>query len=150
MEFYDSLPAGGVLVIEVVGNPGGGVIGDLVAHRLSRIGVLGAVVDGPIRDVSGILSKDFPVWAREFTLSGMFADELHVEAGTEVNIGGVTVAQGDLVSAGRDGICIVKKDTIAPVLKVAEGILKAEEEAHQRIAAGDTILEAYPTIRQYP
>jgi regulator of RNase E activity RraA len=148
MESYDGLVAGHILVVEVVGDPGGGVIGDLVAHRLSRIGLLGAIVDGPIRDVSGILETGFLVWSREVTLQGMCADELQVELGVEVSVGGVSVRTGDLVSAGRDGICVVRESDVPLVLEAAEKIIEAEEEAHRRIGAGHTILEAYPTIRQ--
>ncbi len=148
MEAYDTLPAGRVLAVEVVGDPGGGVIGDLVAHRLSRIGMFGAVVDGPIRDVTGILRSEFPVWARAITLGGMSASELRIEKGREINLGGVPVREGDFLSAGPDGICVVKTDYTEGVFQAAEAIKRAEEEAHRRIAAGSTILEAYPSIRQ--
>lgn len=147
MSSYDELPAGCILALQVLGDPGGGVIGDLVAHRLVRIGVLGAVVDGPVRDVGGILDCGFHVWAREVTLRGMSADELRVEIGCPVEIDGVTFHDGDLASAGRDGVCVVPADKVAEVLDAARVILAEEEDAHKKIGQGRTILQAYPTIR---
>lgn len=147
MTCYDELRPRSMLVLQVEGDPGGGVIGDLVAHRLSRIGVLGAVVDGPVRDVSGILARGFLVWAREATLRGMNADELRVEVGCDVEVNGIVVGEGDLVSAGRDGICVVKAGSIGAVLAAAQRLVDEENEAHRKIGNGQTILQAYPNIR---
>lgn len=148
MDAYDALPAGSILVVEVVGDPGGGVIGDLVAHRLSRIGLLGAIVDGPVRDTGGILSYGLPVWARDITLCGMVADELQVEVGVDVTIGGVHVSQNDLISAGRDGICVVGQDSMDVVLNAAQTIAARESEAHSRIASGGAIKDVYLSVRK--
>ena len=147
MSCYDELRPGSVLMLQVDGDPGGGVIGDLVAHRLSRIGVLGAVVDGPVRDVGGILARGFLTWAREATLRGMNADELRVEVGGDVEVDGIVVGEGDLVSAGRDGICVVRAGSVDAVLAAARQLVDEEREAHQRIGNGQTILQAYPNIR---
>jgi 4-hydroxy-4-methyl-2-oxoglutarate aldolase len=147
MSAYDSLPGRSLLVVEVAGDAGGGVIGDLIAHRLAKIGVCGAVVDGPVRDVNGILDHGLMVWASEVTISGMAANELKLELELEICVGGVHVGPGDLVAADRDGIFVVPRSRIDEVTGVALSLLAEEEEAHRKIESGLSILAAYPNIR---
>lgn len=147
MSAFDAIPPGAVLVIQVVGDPSGGVVGDLVAHRLSEIGIKGAIVDGPVRDVSGILRYDLRVWSREVVISGMAANELRLESGCEVAIDGVAIRPGDLVSADVDGVYVVPAESIESTAKVAGKLVEEEELAHQRLSTGISILESYPTIR---
>lgn len=148
MSRYDHVPAGAILVIQVVGDPGGGVVGDLVAHRLSAIGVGGVVVDGPVRDVQGIASYQMPVWCRELTVSGMVASELIAEADCQLTIDGVTINSGDLVSADIDGIYVVAQHEVNATLASARALVQEETQAHERLATGASIIESYPGIRR--
>jgi regulator of RNase E activity RraA len=147
LQAYDNLPAGTIVAVDVVGDPGGGVIGDLVGHRLSQIGLLGAIVNGPVRDTDGLLACGFCVWAREFTLSGMELDELQVETGVDVNLGGVCVSQNDLISAGNDGIFVISRNHVDQVLRVAAPSALKEKEAHRDIASGQAVSSVYKAMR---
>ncbi len=145
MGAYDSAPGNTIVVIEVVGNLGGGVVGDVVARRLKYLGVKAAVVDGCIRDVLGIGQVGFPVWAREISMAGMVPSEVHVEVGVTVNVDGVAVSPGDLVAADMDGVFVCPKAYVEDACALARDFLTSESKTHEGVAAGKTIIEAYPS-----
>ncbi len=145
MAAYDNAPGDTILAIEVVGNLGGGVVGDVVANRLKYLGVKGAVVDGCIRDVLGIAQYDFPVWAREISMAGMVPSEVKVEIGVPINLGGVEVRPGDLVAADMDGVFICPQDYAEQATALAREFLASEAKTQAGVSEGKTIVEAYPS-----
>lgn len=145
MHAYDSAPTGTMLVVEVVGSVGGGVVGDVVANRLKVIGVKGAVVDGCIRDVAGIEAFGFPLWSREVSMAGMVPSQVRVEVGVPVNCGGVTVNPGDLIAADMDGVFVCPLAFAKDAVKAVRGFVESERKTHAGIKAGKTIVEAYPS-----
>ncbi len=145
MHAYDTAPEGTVVVIEVLAKLGGGVVGDVVAHRLKRLGVKAAVVDGCIRDVLGIEQHGVPVWAREVSMAGMVPGEVHVEVGCPISVGGVLVRPGDLVALDMDGVFICPEELVSSAVPMAKEFLVSEEKTHDGIAAGKSIVQAYPS-----
>lgn len=145
MSAYDAAPAGAVVVVETVGDLGGGVIGDVVAARLKFLGVKAAVVDGCVRDVLGIEQYGVPVWTREISMAGMVPGQLHVEIGVTVSIGGVTVRPGDLVAADMDGVFVCPAAHATEALALARSFLDSETQTHAKVAAGMSIVDAYPS-----
>lgn len=145
MGAYDAVPAGAVVAIEVVGNLGGGVVGDVVAHRFKRRGALAAVVDGCIRDVIGIEQYGVPVWTRDISMAGMVPSEVIVEVGVPINLGGVAVTPGDLIAADMDGVFVCPRELIADAVILAREFLDSENKTHEGLVAGKTIVEAYPS-----
>ncbi|MGE0802397.1 MAG: RraA family protein [Lautropia sp.] len=145
MSAYDAAPAGRAVVIEVVGNVGGGVIGDVVAHRLKVLGVRAVVVDGCVRDVAGNEQFGMPVWAREISMAGMVPSEVHVEVGVTLNVGGVVVRPDDIVAADMDGVFVCPAEFAGAAVELANEFLASEEKTHKGIAAGKSIVEAYPS-----
>ncbi|MGY6248363.1 RraA family protein [Bosea thiooxidans] len=136
LDAYDAVQAGSVLVIQAVGDLRGAVIGDVLAHRLKVAGVLGIVVDGPIRDVAGMIEHGPGTWSESVTLAGMQTTGVSVETGVEVLIGGVKVVPGDLVAADTDGVMFHPASEIDRLLKQASVFQNAEQLSHERIAAG--------------
>ena len=145
MAAYDNAPSGTIVAIEVVGNIGGGVVGDVVAHRLKRLGVKAAVVDGCIRDVLGNQEHGVPIWMREISMAGMVPSEVTVEIGVDINLGGVKVRPGDLVAVDMDGVFICPNEYAVDAVALAQEFLSSETKTHAGIAAGKTIVEAYPS-----
>ncbi|MET4808228.1 hypothetical protein [Limibacillus sp. MBR-115] len=145
MAAYDNAPGGTILAIEVVGNLGGGVVGDVVAHRLKKLGVKAAVVDGCIRDVLAIGQFDFPVWAREISMAGMVPSEVEVEIGVPINLDGVMVRPGDLISVDMDGVFVCPAAYAQEATTLAQEFLTSESKTHEGVASGKSIVEAYPS-----
>lgn len=147
---YDNVPAGSVVVVQVVGDVGGAVIGDVIAHRLKRIGVLGLVVDGPVRDIIGNLKYGPPIWSSEVTMAGMVPGSIFVETGVEVVVGGVRVSPGDLVAADLDGVFLSPQAEYERLMSLAEEFLASEDKTHARVASGHSIVSSYPSKAKHP
>lgn len=138
---YDQAPNGSVVVIEVVDDIGGAALGDVVAHRLKTAGVVGVIVEGPIRDLNGIKDVRLPVWYRSATMAGPVTSELIVEAGVDVHVGGALVRPGDFVAADSDGAFVTPSQETERLLEVARDIVAREDSRHQQLAARRTLEE---------
>jgi regulator of RNase E activity RraA len=113
------------MVLPTGGATRAAVWGELVSHACAARGVAGAVTDGAVRDVRAVRALGFPV----FACSSVPADvngRFEIEAcENPVELGGVTVARGDLLVADDDGAVIVPRavedDVIARVVEKATG-----------------------------
>lgn len=147
---YDNVPAGSVVVVQVVGDVGGAVVGDVIAHRLKRIGAVGLVVDGPVRDVIGNLKYGPPIWSSEVTMAGMVPGSILVETGGEVLIGGVRVSPNDLVAADLDGVFFSPNAEYDRLMSLAAEFLTSENNTHDKVASGQSIVSSYPSKSKHP
>ena len=139
MEAHNLAQPGDVVVIQgVAGLSNMGGVSSTIAQRQ---GVVGAIVDGGIRDLNLSREIGFPNWATEVSpITGKWRIQT-VEINGTVSICGLRVRAGDLVVADDTGVCIVPREHARAV---AEGCLKAFElEARRldRIRAGDHIAD---------
>jgi 4-hydroxy-4-methyl-2-oxoglutarate aldolase len=92
--------------------------GNLVTTCAIGRKLAGAVIDGPVRDVSAIHEYKFPVWARTVSPRGSTRKGPGC-INVPVYCGGVLVRPGDLVAADDDGVVVVPAGQIALVLEKA-------------------------------
>ena len=97
---------GDVLVVQAGGAPLA-ALGELLATEAWRRGLGGIVVDGYVRDRTG-LPPDLPLWARG-TVPMAGRSDVAPRVGGAVSCGGVRVTPGDLVLADDDGIVIAPR-----------------------------------------
>jgi regulator of RNase E activity RraA len=128
---------GDVLVVD--GGPAvHAVLGELLANEAARRGLGGIVVDGYVRDRSGL--PDWPMWARGSTpLAGR--NDVAPRVGETVVVGGVTVSPGDWVVADDDGIVIAPRSRLEALRERAEAIERAEAEILAAIRGGRSLIE---------
>jgi regulator of RNase E activity RraA len=101
-------------------------MGGIMASLAKRQGLVGAVVDGGVRDAGHSRSIEFPVWSRDISpITGKWRC-VTVEVNGPVAIAGVAVRAGDLVVADETGTCFVPQALIAQVLAAAEEITEKE------------------------
>ncbi len=102
----DIAKPGDVVVVDARGAKANAVLGDTISMKARHRGIAGFIVDGYIRDVSGIQEMDYPVYARGATIVG----PLHRAPG-EINYpvccGGVVVNPGDIIIADNSGVVVV-------------------------------------------
>ncbi|MBV9098395.1 MAG: RraA family protein [Frankiaceae bacterium] len=96
---------GTVLVVAGASESRTAVLGDLVATELLAVGIAAVVTDGLIRDSRAVADLGLPVWARGVTPVASRKDGVG-SVGGQVIIGGVVVADGDLVVADADGVVV--------------------------------------------
>lgn len=96
----ESAPAGAVLVVDGGGYLGRAVWGCVLTGAAQAAGVVGAVIDGAIRDVAAIREAGFVVYARGACPAGPHKG-FRGRIGATVQCGGVVVGAGDLVLPTR-------------------------------------------------
>lgn len=117
---------GTVLVVAGAGESRTAVLGDLVAADLIRAGIAAVVTDGLIRDSRAVAALGLPVWARGVTPVASRKDGVGSVGGTVV-IGGVPVADGDLVVADADGVVIWPSASVPAYLEKADAKRQADD-----------------------
>lgn len=133
----DSVGAGQVLVIDVGGEPISSM-GGLAAYSTRQRGAAGVLIDGACRDLHEI--RDTGLWLASRHVSprtgkGRLRTQ---QLGEPVRVGGITVAQGDLVSGDETGIVVVPRARLVDVLERAEAVLKLDRQVEERIKRGES------------
>jgi regulator of RNase E activity RraA len=104
------------------------VLGDGMAKTLFAAGCIGAVTDGGVRDIAGLLTVPFAAYAR---LKTIHHTNMRVRsAGEPVRIGGITVKTGDVVHADSGGVIRIPATSIEDLPRRAIQMLAFEREAH--------------------
>ena len=118
---------GTVLVVAGAHESVTAILGDLVARELLRAGIVAVVTDGLIRDSRAVAEFGLPVWARGTTPVASRKDGTGAVGGSVV-IGGVTVADGDLIVADADGVVAWPAAEAASYLERADEKRIADEK----------------------
>jgi 4-hydroxy-4-methyl-2-oxoglutarate aldolase len=120
-----------------------GYWGELMTTAALRRGLGGLVIDGWVRDRDAIVESGFPVFSRGVSIRGTTKDPGALGThGRPIEIGGVSVAAGDLVVGDGDGVVVVATGDVASVLGRAEQRVEAERDLLERIRAGESLLRA--------
>jgi regulator of RNase E activity RraA len=107
--------------------------------------VVGAVVDGAIRDTDEIKSLKFPIFSRAIvprSTHSPYSKRLEpIEVNVPIHCATVLVSPGDVVLADEIGVVVVPQKEAAAVLKRAQEQAAQEEATRQRIRQGKTVEE---------
>lgn len=114
-ESAEQAPRGAVIVVDGTGSLEQALWGDQMSRLARDRGVAGIVIDGAVRDVDGIETLQFPVFAAGVTPTPPGRD-LPGELDLAVACGDVTVRPGDYVYGDRDGVVVVPSAIHAEVL----------------------------------
>lgn len=129
----EALP-GDVLVVNGQGDLTRALIGDLIGEIMVNAGVVGAVVDGAVRDVQALSEMGLAVYARAATPAGPFKHGPGA-IGAPVAVGGVVVAAGDVLVGDSDGVVVVPRHLVREVVDAVDGIGEKEQALRRRILA---------------
>jgi regulator of RNase E activity RraA len=91
----------------VQGEPGGALWGELLSTHTRARGGRGTVLDGLSRDSWGIVDMKFPVFATGLSPADSKGRLEVIAIRSTIPVGGVSVADGDLVVADEDGCVVV-------------------------------------------
>ncbi|RVT84410.1 RraA family protein [Rhodobacteraceae bacterium CCMM004] len=136
---------GDVLVAATGGHRGCAAAGDRVAGMLRNADVAGFVTDGPLRDRDGILATGLPCWCAGLTPASPFTTGPG-RVGHPLQIGGQTVAAGDMIVADDDGVAVVPFAEIDAVLEALAAVQEAEAALDAQIAGGLTLPDPIAAI----
>ena len=130
----DDARPGDVLVINGQGDLSRALIGDLIGEIMVSKGVLGAVIDGAVRDAETLAAQGLVVFARAATPAGPFKNGPGV-IGAPVAVGGVVVSAGDLVVTDADGVVLVPRHRAGWAAEQVAQVIEKEEALRRRIVA---------------
>jgi regulator of RNase E activity RraA len=136
---------GDVIVVDAAGETETSIWGGLMAGLCQQKGVVGAVVDGAIRDTDEIKLLKFPIFSRAVvprSTHSPYSKRLEpIEVNVPIHCGGVLLMPGDVVLADEVGVVVVPQDQAADVLQRAQQQAVQEEATRQRIRQGKTVEE---------
>jgi 4-hydroxy-4-methyl-2-oxoglutarate aldolase len=127
---------GEILVMRMPQSRPVSLLGELLATQCLSRGVAAVLVDAAIRDVVAIRALGLPVWSRYVrarTASKTIVGELDVP----LEMGGTTIAPGDLVVLDGDGAVAIAADRVATTVAAAEQREAAEVVKRERFARGE-------------
>ena len=130
----DSLTKGDVMVVDLFGKiKDGTIIGDNLATSIMTKTGTGLVVNGSVRDPTGILEiPGFKVYARDFHPSAI-ADVTLMGWNIAIRIGEVTVLPGDIVLSDPDGIVFIPAQLAEKVADESELTQLRDTWGHQML-----------------
>ncbi|MER3545761.1 MAG: orotidine 5-phosphate decarboxylase [Chloroflexota bacterium] len=137
--------AGDVIVVDAAGETETSIWGGLMAGLCQQKGVVGAVVDGAIRDIDEIKALRFPIFSRAIvprSTHSPYSRRLEpIEVNVPIQCGGVLVSPGDIVLADEIGVVVIPREQAGEVLVRAQAQAAQEEATRQRIRQGKTVEE---------
>ena len=133
----DTLEPNDVLVVDLFGKIKDGTFaGDNLSTAIFTKTGTGLVVDGAVRDVSGISEiKGFRCYVRDFDPSAL-ADVMLVGINVPTRIGQVTVMPGDVVVSDPEGLTFIPAPLAEEVADSSELTRMRDEWGHQMLREG--------------
>ncbi len=117
---------GSVLVVDADGIPGH-VVGDNVAECARRAGIVGIVVNGGVRDVTGLREAGLPIYSSAGLTVRQPANMVLSAHDIPVSIGGVLIRPGDVIFADEDGVVAIPAAALDTVIENMKTIFEVEE-----------------------
>ena len=140
-ESLDQLRPGEVYV--ATGAHNSALWGELLTATSRAKGAVGAVLDGCTRDTPQVLEQNFPVfctgcWAQDSSVRTYVCDYR-----CTIEIGQVTIHDGDLIFGDVDGVLVVPKEIVEPVMEKALEKAAGEKLVRQAIEGGMSATDAF-------
>ena len=148
-ETLDALSGPTVIVMkDVSGTPRRvAYAGEIMASLAQRLGAVGIVTDGALRDLDEVRAKGFHYFMRHAVVS--HADFELSRVGEPVLLDGQLVRTGDILHGDTNGIVIVPADALPALPAAVEGVRASERRDLDFIDGPDFTLEGYRALRGY-
>lgn len=134
-------PAPRVVVLQDMDVPAGAgaFFGEVMSTIHQRLGCVGAVTNGHVRDLDEVRALGFQFFAGGVCVSHAYVHLL--DFGTPVNVGGLVVRTGDLIHADKHGVMSVPKEHAHEVPQAAAKVFEREQHIMEHCKASDFSLE---------
>ncbi len=117
--------------------------GELMTTAAKQRGAVGAILNGYLRDASGIAELDFPVFAWGSYAADQKMRGRALAYNVPILIGGVTVSPGDILFADEDGVVVIPQSIERQVILDALSKARAEKTLRTDLEAGMLAVDAF-------
>ena len=128
-------PEGTVIVCNGQRSDAGVMMGGLMSLSAQNRGILGAVIDGAVRDIDEVIAIGFPLFARWITPRAGTSDQLG-DVQQAISCGSVIVRPDDIISADCNGVVVVPQEIVEQDAEAARRIEDWEEQVKQQLLTG--------------
>jgi regulator of RNase E activity RraA len=136
-----TIPEPRILVLEDVDHPpGAGAFIDFERVTIAmRLGCIGAITDGAIRELPRIKPLGFQLFSRSLSVARAYS---HVaEVGVPVEIGNLAIKPGDLLHCDMHGLLLIPPEAGSRIPQAAFEVLKVQRRITDLCRASDFKLE---------
>ena len=145
----DQLGEGEIYVLVTRGEYNCAVFGELFATAINQRKGAGVLLDAYARDIKQLKEMDFPLFYRgKNPKTSKGRCEIN-ECQIPVVMDGVTINPGDYIFGDGDGVVVVPKDLVIPVLEKAEKNFNDEKLSRRAMAEGMDPFEVYNTYGRF-
>ncbi len=123
----DDVQSGEVIVIDGGGFTDNILWGEIFSHMAAVAGSAGAVIDGSVRDIEGVVEIGFPLFAAGISPQAGTGGK-HGEIRIPISCGGILVNPGDFVYGDRLGVVVVPPEMAEETLERCHEIIEKESK----------------------
>ena len=142
-----SMCKGCIFVSDVQGDMYCGQFGEITATAMRAAGCEGAVIDGSTRDSDYLIAMGFPTFVRWCSPVEGLGRSMITEYMVPIYVRGIDgllqINPGDYIFGDGDGVVVVPKDLVIPVLEKAEKNFNDEKLSRRAMAEGMDPFEVY-------
>ncbi len=130
-----------VLVLQDLDQPAGAgaYLGEVMATIHRRLGCVGAVTNGFVRDLDEVLPLGFHFFAAGVCVSHAYVHL--VDFGTPVKVGGRMIRPGDLLHADKHGVLVVPQEIADKIPEAAAQVTEREQRLIAHCKSPDFSIE---------
>ncbi|MFD2215537.1 RraA family protein [Metabacillus endolithicus] len=133
---------GDVIIIDAKGDQYRAIAGDFVVGMAKTLGVSAIVVDGVIRDITGIKNLNFPVFCKGTAVAASGKAGVG-EINVPISCGGTAIQPGDIVVGDADGVVVIPQSMGQEVLEKSREKLKKDEQREQDVSGNVEAIKKY-------
>ncbi|PYL01121.1 MAG: transferase [Verrucomicrobia bacterium] len=135
------IPEPRVLVLQDLDQPPGvgAYFGEVQTHIHRRLGCVGVVTNGCVRDLDEVRELGFHYFARGICVSHAYVHL--IDFGSPVNVGATTVHPGDLIHADKHGVLVLPVEIARDIPAAAAKIAGREQRIVGHCGSPDFSLE---------
>lgn len=117
--------------------------GELMTTRAMKLGAVGAVLDGYVRDTEGILNLDFPTFGYGSYAQDQGPRGLVLDFRCPIEMQGVRIEPGDILFGDVDGVCVIPAVAEEEVIRRALEKARGEKSVRKAIEDGMSATDAF-------
>ncbi|MBV6508001.1 MAG: 4-hydroxy-4-methyl-2-oxoglutarate aldolase/4-carboxy-4-hydroxy-2-oxoadipate aldolase [Acidimicrobiales bacterium] len=140
-EVFRDVPVGSVVVLDMSDEMIAAGWGQVTSQIARAAGCSGALIGGPVRDITSVAAQRFPVFSHGY-LPSSIRGRFRVEGvQVPVTVGGRRVEPGDLVLGDANGAVVVRAADAATVLEAAGNLAHLDSWWMEQLDAGRDPIE---------